>query len=78
MNCNCKWFEVIVAIVVFVLALWPALLGMEVSKWVIVVAAVVLFVHAFMCKNCGSCMSSDGMSMDKSMSSKPAMKKKKK
>jgi hypothetical protein len=51
--CKCKWTEAVIAIVVFVMALWPNLLGASVSKWIIVVAAIILFVHAIMRK--GSC-----------------------
>ena len=50
--CNCKWLEIIVAVVVFVMVMWPALLGSDVSKWVAAIAAVILLIHALMCKNC--------------------------
>ena len=50
---SCKWKEGVIAIVVFVLALWPNLLGATVSKWILVIAAIILAVHAFMCK-CGT------------------------
>ena len=53
MGCNCKWLEIIVAIVVFVLALWP-LFGTMVSKWIVAIVAIVLFLHALMCKNCNN------------------------
>ena len=51
MGCNCKWLEIIVAIVVFALAVWPGILGTA-SKWVVAIAAIILFIHALMCKNC--------------------------
>ncbi|MBI5804382.1 hypothetical protein HY450_04000 [Candidatus Pacearchaeota archaeon] len=54
MGCNCKWFEIIVAIVLFIVTLWPALLGAAVSKWIAVIVAIALVLHALMCKNCGS------------------------
>jgi len=57
MNCNCKWLEVIMAVVVFVVAVWPGILGSVVSTWVIGVAMVLLFLHALKCKNCGTCNS---------------------
>lgn len=53
--CNCKWTEAIIGIVIFVMALWPNLLGASVSKWITVIAAVILLVHAFMCKSIYKC-----------------------
>jgi len=55
MGCNCKWLEIIVALVVFVVVVWPGLLGTVVSMWLAAVAAIVLLVHALMCPNCGKC-----------------------
>lgn len=55
MNCKCYWLESVVAIVVFVLALWPGILGAMASKWILVIAAVVLFLHAWGCKRCKNC-----------------------
>ena len=52
MGCNCKWTEIIVAIIIFIAVIWPALLG-SASKWIAAIAAIILFVHALMCKNCG-------------------------
>jgi len=57
MGCNCKWTEIVIALVVFVMVIWPGLLGMQVSKWVAAIAAIALFLHALMCKNCGGCVS---------------------
>lgn len=49
----CKsWCEAIIAIVILVFALWPILVGAEISKWIIVIAAVVLLIHSFTCKKC--------------------------
>ncbi len=49
----CKsWCELITGIVVFVLALWPALLGAEISKWVLVIAGVLLVIHSFGVDKC--------------------------
>jgi len=58
MGCNCKWTEIIIAIVIFVMVVWPGLLGSSVSNWVVAIAAIALFLHALMCKNCGACASS--------------------
>jgi hypothetical protein len=66
--CNCqKWVETIVAIVVFILALWPQFLGTAVSKWVLVIAALALVVHAWFCNKC----------VCETEEEKPAMKPKK-
>ena len=53
MGCNCKWFEIIVALVLLVLAFWQGVSGWQ--MWAIVAAAVVLLLHALMCKNCAMC-----------------------
>jgi hypothetical protein len=49
----CKsWCELIIALVILVVAMWPALLGASISNWVIIVAAIVLAIHSFTCKSC--------------------------
>ena len=55
MGCNCKWMEIVIAVVVFVVVVWPNLFGATASMWIAAIAAVVLFVHALLCKNCGAC-----------------------
>ncbi|PIN90523.1 hypothetical protein COU60_01740 [Candidatus Pacearchaeota archaeon CG10_big_fil_rev_8_21_14_0_10_34_76] len=52
MNCNCKWTETVLAVIIFVLAVWPELLGVVVSAWVIAIGAILLLVHAWSCKSC--------------------------
>jgi hypothetical protein len=64
MDCKCNWVEVLVGIVVVVLALWPDILGLEISKWVLVIAGALLIIHALVCKNCKSC-NVEGKSMAK-------------
>jgi len=49
--CNCKWTEVIIALVVFVTVMWPTILGAAVSKWVAAIGALVLLIHGLMCKD---------------------------
>jgi len=66
MECNCKWTEVIIALVILIVVIWPDLLGMSVSWWITIIAAVVLLAHAFMCKNCGSCKTDAEAGMKKS------------
>lgn len=73
MGCNCKWTEIIIAIVVFICVMWPNFLGAVASKWVAGIAAIALFIHALMCKNCGKCMPE----MKSMPSRKPATTKKK-
>ncbi|MFH1803178.1 MAG: hypothetical protein ABH864_07065 [archaeon] len=51
--CNCRWTEIVVAFVVFVLAIAPDLIGMTLSLRLIAVASVALIIHAFLCENCG-------------------------
>lgn len=77
MGCNCRWTEGVIAVVVFVVSVWPNLLGAVVSMWVAAIAAVVLILHALMCKNCGACKNcmpgeKEGMAMTKKT---PAKKK---
>jgi len=43
---GCNKAQVILAIVVLILALWPNLIGAVASKWVIVVAAILIVVSA--------------------------------
>jgi type IV secretory pathway TrbL component len=51
MCCNCKWTEIILAVVILIFAFWQTVA----SKWIIVIAAIVLLLHALMCKNCANC-----------------------
>ena len=47
--CDCRWTEIIIAVVVIVFSvIWSA----SWTNWVIFVAALVLLVHALTCKNC--------------------------
>ena len=52
MECNCKVTEVILGIIVLVFAVWPGLLGAQVSQWVVGIAAVLLILHALKCTSC--------------------------
>lgn len=55
MNCNCKWLEIVVAIIIFIVAVWPCILGITGSKWVVAIAALVLLIHGLTCRNCSMC-----------------------
>ena len=46
-NCNCKWTETIIGVLILVVTLWPNLIGVSASWWVVVVAAVLLILHAW-------------------------------
>ena len=45
---NCKWLEVVLALIVIVFAVWQSMY----SQWVIVIAAAIILLHALMCKSC--------------------------
>jgi len=65
MQCNCRWTEIILAIVIVIFSLVKT----AASKWLLFAAGIILFLHALICKNCGtSCMPEK----------KPVAKKKKK
>jgi len=70
MGCNCKVFEIIVAILIVVFVWWQ----IQFSQWALTIVAVALFLHALKCKNCVNC-AKPGMS---NMSPKSGSKNKKK
>ena len=49
MECNCRWTESVIAIVILVFTFWNTVTW---GKWVVAIAATVLLVHSFSCKNC--------------------------
>lgn len=51
MNCNCKWTESVLALLILVFAFWQVAW----SQWIIVIAAVILLLHSWMCKTCAMC-----------------------
>lgn len=77
MGCNCKWTEIIIAIIIFVTAMWPNFFG-SASRWITVIAAIALFLHAILCKNCGKCMPEKAMTMPAKTTAKRSTTKKKK
>jgi len=52
-GCNCRWTEIVIAVIIFVLAISPDLLGIDWSLKLVAVAAIALVIHAFLCDNCG-------------------------
>ena len=42
-----------IAVIIFVLAISPDLLGIDWSLKLVAVAAIALVIHAFLCDNCG-------------------------
>ena len=61
MNCNCRWCEGIVAIVILLVAIWPGIIGAVASNWVIIIAAAVLLLHSVFHHACGCGMCSGDM-----------------
>lgn len=53
MGCNCRWCETILALIILVFALF---VNASWGEWVVIIAAVLLLIHAWSCKNCGTCM----------------------
>ncbi len=45
MKCNCSVGNTILGLIILVVALFPALLGDQISKWIIVIASVLLIIH---------------------------------
>jgi len=53
MNCNCKWVELVLAVVILVFTIWPSqILSAGISWWLVVIAAVLLIVHSLFCSKC--------------------------
>jgi len=51
--CNCKWTEIVLAVLILIFAIWPATVSW--SNWIVIIAAAILLIHALMCKDCGKC-----------------------
>jgi len=62
MNCNCRWTEFVVAVLVLVFTIWPTqIFAAKASWWLVVIAAAVLLVHSLMCSKChGLCTMGKG------------------
>ena len=61
-NCNCRWTELVVALVILVFTVWPTqIFSAGVSWWVVVVAALLLLIHSIFHHKCvcGMCMKED-------------------
>lgn len=52
MECNCKSLEIVLAVVIFIVSVWPELLGEMASRWVMAISAFILVAHALMCRLC--------------------------
>jgi predicted Na+-dependent transporter len=54
MDCNCKYCNTILAIVILVFSFWSvAWTNWLTSKWIIVAAAVLILLHGIKCNHCG-------------------------
>ncbi|MEK6844573.1 MAG: hypothetical protein AABX83_04075 [Nanoarchaeota archaeon] len=47
MRINCKVSETIIGLIILIVAVWPVLLGLEISNWIIIIASIVLIIHAW-------------------------------
>jgi len=54
-GCNCKWTEIIIALVILIVTIWPNIVGATVSMWLVVIAAALLLIHALKCGCTGMC-----------------------
>jgi hypothetical protein len=54
MTCT-NWLLTISAIIIFVLTLWPGLLGNEITKWTIVITSIVILALAWTGVKCNFC-----------------------
>jgi len=59
MNCNCKYPEIILGIVILGFVLWESTVSWLPSKWIIVGASALLILHALFCKHCSTSCGSE-------------------
>jgi len=50
MNCNCKWTNAVLSLIIIIFAVWTPVTW---AKWIVVIAAVLLFLYSLRCF--GSC-----------------------
>ncbi len=60
MNCNCRWCELILGLVILVVTIWPGIIGATASMWVVIIGAALLVLHSLFHHKCGC-----GMCMEK-------------
>lgn len=48
MNCKCNWTDLVLALLIIILAIWPSFLGGNISQWIIVIAATLILIHSLM------------------------------
>ena len=53
MNCNCKWTQTILGLLILLVVIWPGIFSAVVNKWILIVVAILLVLHSFCCKSCG-------------------------
>jgi len=49
MNCNCRWWNAFLALVVVVFTIWTPATW---TKWLVVAAGAIILAHAFGCCKC--------------------------
>lgn len=54
MNCNCKWVESVLAVLILVFVIWPTqIFSATVSWWIVIISAALLLIHSLSCRKCG-------------------------
>lgn len=51
MYCNHKVSETLLGVIILIFAIFPALLGNDLSNWIIIIAAIALIIHAWICSH---------------------------
>jgi len=59
MNCNCRWTELVLALVILIVAIWPSWFGAGASMWITIIAAAILLLHSLFHHRCGCEMCMD-------------------
>lgn len=79
MTCS-NWILTVLAVVIFMFAMWPETIGMTASKWVIGIAAIVILIVAWTGVDCKYCQNTSEKEITKTepKPTKKTTKKKKK
>lgn len=46
MKCNCNWADLIVALIIILVTIWPNILGANNSMYVVLIGAAIILVHS--------------------------------
>ncbi|MEK6906681.1 MAG: hypothetical protein AABW81_03600 [Nanoarchaeota archaeon] len=47
--CKCKIGEIIAAVVILVIAIWPTIVSATLGMWLTIIAAAIILIHAIAC-----------------------------